>query len=143
MQKVTNEWKLISKSHPKKISTTSTHPNVLPLTKGNTMSIDKLNEHTTTKAIISTYAEALYSTKLNVSMKKLNLIIAYQKLGTQPTGQPSAPAQAPLCNPQPSQHPNTSNWTIHRLTRNGNKEVMCPFNGDTLKLVQHMRTGLH
>src|SRR6266853_181765 len=88
-QKVASEWKLITKSCLKKISTASTLPNILPLAKGNAMSINKLNKHTTTKVIISAYAKALYGMKLNVNMKKLNLVMAYQKLGAQPTSQPS------------------------------------------------------
>jgi len=99
------------------------------------MLIDKLNKHATMKVIISTHAEALYGTKLNINMKKSNLIMAYQNLGAQPMGQTKAPNQGPHHNPQPQQHPNMTNWTICCPTGTSNKEVMHPFNRDALKLV--------
>ena len=65
------------------ITTTSTLINVPLSAKGKAMLIDKLNKHSTMKAIIITHTKALYGKKLNANMRKPNLIVAYQNLGTQ------------------------------------------------------------
>jgi hypothetical protein len=133
-------WKIVGK----KTSPRRNNPNATPAPRPvnqteatRPYSIDKLK--TSTKPNIIAHAQLAFGKRLSTRMKKDQLIVAYQQAQADAAKNPSKPTDP---NNGRQRIANTTEWTISRKQNTETINFTRPFNGDPVRLVQHIQTAL-
>ena len=145
-----SKWKIVGKKVKPAQATPTTQGPAPPTIPTKAWGFDKLSAKGTTKAAIIAHAEAVFAKKLSTRMDKTKLINAYLQLVhgisnvdiTKTNIVDRTPQESKQSDVHRETCKHTSEWTIKRMAGTERINFNKPFNGDPLKLTQHLQTSL-